>query len=142
MNLSYEERERRRDPVAWEKTRLVMEAATMLKLALEEQGWTQEDLARHLGRTQGIISRQLRGHENLSLGKLAELAYALGKRFEVEISDLEESCPLAKTGGEEVAPRVLPWPVTIVHPSLLEALKELQPGLYAEFFVEESGSGE
>jgi transcriptional regulator with XRE-family HTH domain len=100
--ISYAERERRRNPVLYEQVRLVMDAVADLKLAMEDLGISQSDLARRLGRSRGIVSRQLRGHENLSLGKLAELAHALGKRFELKLSDVPASS--RKTASVQV-----PW---------------------------------
>lgn len=88
---TYVEQERERNPVAYERARLVVDVTNELEIALEDQGMSQADLARLLGRSRSIISRQLSGTANLSLGKLAELAYAIGKRFEFSLSDAQQA---------------------------------------------------
>lgn len=97
MTLSYADELRRREPLEYEKARLIIDVATELKLALEDSGLTQRDLAARLGRTPGMVSRQLSGHENLSLGKIAELALALGKRFEIKLENAQRA--RARTHG-------------------------------------------
>jgi transcriptional regulator with XRE-family HTH domain len=88
--LSYADEQRAKHPVQYEKSRLVIDVTSELKLALEEDQLSVSSLARRLGRGRAIVSRQLSGQENLSLGKLAELAFHLGKRFEVRLVDLDE----------------------------------------------------
>lgn len=88
---TYAEQVRERNPIAYERARLVVDVTNQLEIALEEQGLTQADLARRLGRSRSIVSRQLSGAANLSLGKLAELAFAIGKRFEFTLSNVQEA---------------------------------------------------
>lgn len=89
-NKSYADRERAQNPLSYEKARAVIDASTLLKLALEDLGLSQRELARRLGRQPSIVSRQLNGMENLSIGKFVELAFALSKRVHFELSDIEQ----------------------------------------------------
>lgn len=91
MALSYADKQRAENPVEYEKARLVVDVATALKLAVEGAGMSVGGLAARLGRGRAIVYRQLSGHENLSLGKVAELAFHLGKRLEVDLVDISES---------------------------------------------------
>ena len=45
---------------------------------MEEKGWTQRDLARHMGKTGQEVSRWLCGTHNLTMATIAKLAIALG----------------------------------------------------------------
>ena len=45
---------------------------------MEEKGWTQRDLARHMGKTGQEVSRSLCGTHNLTMATIAKLAIALG----------------------------------------------------------------
>ena len=85
---SYADEQREQNPLQYEKSRLVIDVTSDLKIALEEQQLSISDLARRLGRGRAIVARQLSGQENLSIGKLAELAFHLGKRFEVSLVDI------------------------------------------------------
>jgi transcriptional regulator with XRE-family HTH domain len=65
-------------------------------LAEEEKknGTSQSDLARTLGINRSVISREIRGNQDLTLSRVAELAWALGRKpkFElVEVSQTEGS---------------------------------------------------
>ena len=46
----------------------------------QKRGITQSDLARAIGVNRSVISREIRGHKDLSLSRVAELAWALGRR--------------------------------------------------------------
>jgi transcriptional regulator with XRE-family HTH domain len=45
----------------------------------QKRGLTQSGLARAIGVNRSVISRELRGHKDLSLSRVAELAWALGR---------------------------------------------------------------
>jgi hypothetical protein len=45
-----------------------------------EHGTTQSDIARAIGVNRSVISRELRGHKDLGLSRVAEFAWALGRR--------------------------------------------------------------
>jgi hypothetical protein len=89
--LSYADEQRIKNPLQYEKSRLLIDVTTELKLALEDQGINISELARQVGRGRAIVARQLSGQENLSLGKLAELAFHLGKRFEMSLVNISQS---------------------------------------------------
>jgi len=44
-----------------------------------ENGVTQADIARRIGVNRSVIHRELRGHRDITLGRLAELAWAMGR---------------------------------------------------------------
>jgi transcriptional regulator with XRE-family HTH domain len=48
---------------------------------MREQGVSQRELARRLGRSEPWISRVLNGRENTTLKTVADLGWALGLRF-------------------------------------------------------------
>lgn len=62
-------------------------------LAQEEKkrGLKQADIARALGVNRATITRQIHGHQNMTASRIAELAWAMGRR--VEISFPEISAP-------------------------------------------------
>lgn len=61
-------------------------------LAEEQQksGITQSDVAREIGVNRSVISREIRGHKDITLGRVGELAWALGRRPQF---DLVEQAP-------------------------------------------------
>lgn len=53
------------------------------KAFLEEskkRGITQSDIAREIGVHRSVINRELRGEKDLTLGRVAELAHAMGRK--------------------------------------------------------------
>ena len=63
--------------------RFVAKVRRALQKALAEEnaksGISQSDIARTIGVHRSVISRELRGYNDLTLGRIAELAYALGR---------------------------------------------------------------
>ena len=57
----------------------------MLKLAREEAGLTQEELAKKLNTKKSAISRIENHAEDIKLSTLEKIARALGKRLRVEV---------------------------------------------------------
>lgn len=59
-------------------------------LALEEargpEGVKQADIARAIGVNRSVIHRELRGHADLTLGRVAELAWAMGRMPKFELA--------------------------------------------------------
>jgi transcriptional regulator with XRE-family HTH domain len=80
--------------------RFVSRVRRELQKALAEEsqkrGLTQSDLARAIGVNRSVISRELRGHKDLSLSRVAELAWAMGRRPVFEI--VETTPAQAATG--------------------------------------------
>ena len=63
------------------------------KALLEEQasrGLNQSEIARIIGVHRSVINREFRGQKDLTLGRVAELAFALGRqpKFELPVSEL------------------------------------------------------
>jgi transcriptional regulator with XRE-family HTH domain len=60
-----------------------------MALAEENQktGATQSDLARSIGVHRSVINRELRGQKDITLGRVAELAYALGRKPYFELRE-------------------------------------------------------
>lgn len=56
---------------------------------MQDQGISQRDLARRLGRSEPWISRVLNGRENTTLKTVAELAWGLGLRLRLAPEPLE-----------------------------------------------------
>ena len=54
-----------------------------LQMALTEEGISQSDLARDLGVHRSVISREIRGDKDIGLGRIAELAYLMGRKAEI-----------------------------------------------------------
>ncbi len=71
--------------------RFVSRVRRELQKALAEEaqkrGLSQSDLARALGVNRSVISRELRGHKDLTLSRVAELAWALGRRPVFELAE-------------------------------------------------------
>lgn len=63
---------------------------------------TQSDVARVLGVHRSVISRQLRGTEDISLGRVAEFAWALGYEADLNFRkvspDLTSNVPITPPG--------------------------------------------
>ena len=47
--------------------------------ALEQEGLKQTDIARAIGVHRSVINRELRGKKDITLGRTAELAWAMGR---------------------------------------------------------------
>ena len=91
--------------------RFVSRVRRELQKALAEEarkrGLTQSDLARAIGVNRSVISRELRGHKDLSLSRVAELAWALGRRPVFELveavpAQAETSLVPEEAGAEKV----------------------------------------
>jgi transcriptional regulator with XRE-family HTH domain len=58
----------------------------MIQTALMEEqkknGITQSDIARELGIHRSVVSKELRGRKDITLGRVAEYAWALGREIE------------------------------------------------------------
>jgi hypothetical protein len=71
--------------------RFVGQVRRALQKALIEEkkksGTTQADIARTLGVNRSVINKELKGFKDITLGRVAELAWALGRRpvFELPV---------------------------------------------------------
>jgi transcriptional regulator with XRE-family HTH domain len=63
----------------------------------------QADIARAIGVNRSVINRELRGHADISVGRIGELAWALGRRprFDLEkiVAEPGQNVPLAEAGA-------------------------------------------
>jgi transcriptional regulator with XRE-family HTH domain len=55
----------------------------------ERSGLTQTDIARTIGVHRSVINRELRGHKDITLGRVAELASAMGRKAVIELIEPE-----------------------------------------------------
>lgn len=64
-------------------TRFISHVRRTIQRALAEEeavdGIKQADIARAIGVNRSVIHREIRGHKDITLGRLAELAWALGR---------------------------------------------------------------
>lgn len=69
--------------------RFVGSVRRQLQKAVVDSGVSQSEIARKIGVNRSVISRELRGHRDLTLGRVAELAWAVGSKavFTVENAD-------------------------------------------------------
>lgn len=94
------------------------------KALAEEQksnGTTQSDIARAIGVNRSVICREIRGHKDLTLSRVAEIAWALGRRpsFDLPKADI--------AAGANVAPTV-----AAANPFLHPTMKAQPVGLPAQ----------
>ncbi len=69
-----------------------------LSVEHKKRGLSQADIAREIGVHRSVINRELRGHQDLTLGRVAELAYALGKQpcFTLQDQSAEAGCNVSE----------------------------------------------
>jgi transcriptional regulator with XRE-family HTH domain len=53
----------------------------------EKNGLTQTDIANTIGVHRSVINRELRGRKDMTLGRVAELASAMGRKVEIELPE-------------------------------------------------------
>lgn len=59
--------------------RFVAKVRRELQKTLTESGMTQSDIARDIGVHRSVVNRELRGYADITLGRVAELAHAMGR---------------------------------------------------------------
>lgn len=69
----------------------------------ERSGLNQSDIARSIEVHRSVISRELNGRQDITVGRIAELAWALGREVEFNLVRPEQAegsnVPLAKAGA-------------------------------------------
>ncbi len=60
--------------------RFVDKVRHALLKAVMESGISQSEIARRLGINRSVIHRELKGYQDITLGRAAQLAWAVGKR--------------------------------------------------------------
>jgi transcriptional regulator with XRE-family HTH domain len=72
-------------------SRFINSVRRKLQLVLSEEtekrGLTQTDIAREIGVHRSVINRELRGRKDITLGRVAELASAMGRRVVIEFPE-------------------------------------------------------
>lgn len=51
----------------------------------EQSGLSQSDVARSIGVHRSVISRELNGRQDITVGRIAELAWAMGREIEFDL---------------------------------------------------------
>lgn len=67
---------------------LVIGSAELIATLMEQQGLSQADLAKRLGRSRAWISQLLSGRTNMTIRTLAELVYELGAEVKLDAQPL------------------------------------------------------
>lgn len=92
-------------------TRYISRVRRAIQKAYAEEhhssGLTQSEIARRIGVHRSVINRELRGQKDLTLGRVAELAYALDREpfFELRI-------PEEHAGANVLTQEISPLPLT------------------------------
>ena len=58
--------------------RHVMQVRRRLQQALIDSGMSQSEIARKIGVNRSVVHREIRGHKDITLGRVGELAWAMG----------------------------------------------------------------
>ena len=74
----------------FEEEVLFGEATETIAGLLESLGMSQRELARRLSLSEGRVSQILSGEDNLTLRTLAAIGWALGVRFELDATPMED----------------------------------------------------
>jgi transcriptional regulator with XRE-family HTH domain len=72
-----------------EQETLIFEVTEAIAEVLDGEGRSKSDLARALGRTKGFVSQLLSGSRNMTLRTVADLAFALDRRFKIDLVPLD-----------------------------------------------------
>lgn len=87
--------------------RFISRVRRTLLRALDEEGertgLNQSDIARSIDVHRSVISRELNGRQNITVGRIAELAWALGREIEFDLVRPDHTecsnVPLVKAGA-------------------------------------------
>lgn len=95
-------------PSRREAARFVSRVRRAIQKALAEEhakrGITQSDVARAIGVHRSVISRELNGFADLTLSRVAELAWALGRK---PTFDVPERVPAENTNLPPIPPAIV-----------------------------------
>jgi plasmid maintenance system antidote protein VapI len=97
------------------------------KAYIEEQrktGISQSDIARALGVHRSVINRELKGFKDITLGRVAQLAWALGRKPNFNLDEQ------VATAGQNTQVAASPVVVTAKVATAASAPASLEPGLY------------
>lgn len=91
--------------------RFVTSVRRAIQRALAEEkaksGVTQSDIARAIGVHRSVISREISGYQDLTLGRVAELAWAMGRTPHFEM------LPIEALHASNLPPPMLPASLTV-----------------------------
>lgn len=93
-----------RDPEirrVFEEELLIGEATENVTALLKSLDLSQRELARRLGVSEARVSQILSGEENLTLRSLAAVGWALGLRFQLELSPMSPAERLATPAAQD-----------------------------------------
>ena len=82
----------------------------VLAVESKKRPLTQSDLARAIGVDRSVISREIRGHRDITLGRVAQLAWAMGRNAVIDF-------PQRISPAHQNAPTPTPTPVAAPTPS-------------------------
>jgi antitoxin component HigA of HigAB toxin-antitoxin module len=75
---------------AFERERVLFEAAEVIAKAMEKRGVNKTQLASILGTRKSYITQLLNGAENMTLAKVSDVLFELDQRFSIQSQSLGE----------------------------------------------------
>lgn len=88
--------------------------------AQQSNGLTQADIARAIGVNRSVVHRELMGQKDITLGSVAELAWAMGRKAVIEFREI------AQVQGQNIEADRKPLSANVDY-SLPEQSEELAP---------------
>ena len=107
-------------------TEFINNVRRMLQRTLVDSGMTQAEIARALGVDRSVVNRELRGHNNLTLGRVAELAWAMKHKAQFDLH------PIALPKGSNVASDYLTVPLNNNGLIVMKSEGEKQTGVVTQ----------
>jgi len=77
----------------------VSEGIRLVRAAIAKRGWTQNELARQVGTSSGLVSRWMRGDQNPDIRSAMRIADLLGIALERFAEDARESVRGMRAAG-------------------------------------------
>ena len=106
------------------KRHIFREIRRVYKKAHEENGISQKEIATKLSADPGLVSRKLKGQENLTLNSIADLFLAIGARLEFKgslFSEIEKVSECLLIGGS-VTKNTHMMKETVIGPGALQGI--------------------
>ncbi|WP_315775097.1 MULTISPECIES: helix-turn-helix transcriptional regulator [unclassified Bradyrhizobium] len=66
-----------------------------------KRGLTQTEIAKEIGVHRSVINRELKGHKDITLGRVAELALAMGRKAIIELVELDQQAAGQNISSEQ-----------------------------------------
>lgn len=95
-----------KDPEArriFEEEAVLASFSAAIETAMKKAGVTQKELAAKAGKTPQAVCRALRGSQNLTVGTMLDLAFALGCTLNLEVVPLAELLPMGTGNSEPIS---------------------------------------